>query len=72
MNDTYLGFSSDEIAGFVRHVIGGLGGAGIAVGGLDPTSWQTIAGALAAIAAVGWSVLSKRSAKTDSVSTGAK
>jgi hypothetical protein len=63
MNETYMGFSVDEITGFVRHVLTTAGGGLAVTGGLDPTAWQTIAGAVAAMVGVVWSVMAKRAVK---------
>jgi hypothetical protein len=50
----------DIVAGIIRHVLTMAGGALIAAGYLTSDQWTTIAGALAVIIGVVWSVISKR------------
>ena len=51
---------NDIIAGFIRHVLTAAGGALVAGGYLTSDEWTTIAGAVAVLVGVVWSVLSKR------------
>jgi hypothetical protein len=52
----------DIIAGIIRHLLTAAGGALVAGGYLTSDQWTTIAGALAIIVGVVWSVISKRAA----------
>jgi hypothetical protein len=51
---------NDVIAGLIRHVLTAAGGALVAGGYLTSDEWTTIAGALAVLVGVVWSVMSKR------------
>jgi hypothetical protein len=50
----------DVLSGLIRHVLTTAGGALVAAGYLTSDQWATIAGALAVIIGVVWSVISKR------------
>jgi tetrahydromethanopterin S-methyltransferase subunit D len=50
----------DVVSGIIRHVLTTAGGALVAAGYLTSDQWTTIAGALAVIIGVVWSVISKR------------
>jgi hypothetical protein len=50
----------DILSGIIRHVLTTVGGALVAAGYLTSDQWTTIAGALAVIIGVVWSVISKR------------
>jgi hypothetical protein len=50
----------EAISGIVRHVLTTAGGALVAAGYLTSEQWTTIAGALAVIISVVWSVMAKR------------
>lgn len=52
--------NADEVAGVVRALLAGLGGAAVASGKADPTTVETVAGAASVLAAAGWSVWAKR------------
>lgn len=52
-------FSSDEVQGFLRHVLTTVGGGAIVTGNFDPTQWQTIVGGVVAVGGVVWSWASK-------------
>lgn len=53
-------FSSDEVQGIVRHVITVLAGSLVTHGYIASAQAETLAGAIATILAVAWSVYSKR------------
>ena len=50
----------DAISGLIRHFLTTAGGGLVAAGYLTSEQWATIAGALAVIIGVVWSVISKR------------
>lgn len=50
----------EQVAGIVRALIAGLGGAAVASGKADPATVETIAGASAMLGAAGWSIWAKR------------
>ena len=50
----------DVVSGIIRHVLTTAGGALVAAGYLTSDQWTTIAGALAVIIGVVWSIISKR------------
>lgn len=50
----------DQIAGIVRALIAGLGGAAVVAGKADPVAVETVAGAASILGAAGWSILAKR------------
>ena len=52
------------IAGLIRHIITILGGGLVAKGHIDETGIETVAGAIAVIIGMAWSVWSKRKAKS--------
>jgi hypothetical protein len=52
------------VAGFIRHALTALGGALVGAGYFTNDEWTSIAGALAVLVGVVWSVISKRSAAT--------
>jgi len=51
---------NDIIAGFIRHALTAAGGALVAGGYLTSDEWAIIAGALAILVGVVWSVIAKR------------
>jgi hypothetical protein len=51
---------NDQIAGIVRHVLTSLGGALVAGGYLTSEEWTAVAGALAVLIGLVWSILAKR------------
>ena len=51
---------NDVIAGLIRHALTAAGGALVTGGYLTSDEWTTIAGALAVLVGVVWSVMSKR------------
>lgn len=51
---------NDMIASFIRHALTAAGGALVAGGYLTSDEWATIAGGLAVLVGVVWSVISKR------------
>ena len=51
---------NDQIAGVVRHVLTSLGGALVAGGYLTSEEWTAVAGALAVLIGIVWSILVKR------------
>jgi hypothetical protein len=53
----------DQVAGIIRHLLTTVGGALVAAGYLTSAEWTTIAGALAVIIGVVWSIITKRLAK---------
>jgi hypothetical protein len=55
---------NDVIAGIIRHVLTAAGGALVAGGYLTSDEWATIAGALAVLVGVVWSVIAKRITNT--------
>jgi hypothetical protein len=61
---------NDQVAGIVRHVLTSLGGALVAGGYLTSEEWTAIAGALAVLIGVIWSILAKRA--TGAAKTGAQ
>lgn len=50
----------DVVSGIIRNVLTAAGGALVAGGYLTSDQWTTIAGALAVIVGVVWSVIAKR------------
>lgn len=52
--------NSDEVDGIIRHIFTGIGGSTVVANNFDPTQWQTIAGAVAAVLGVLLSVANKR------------
>lgn len=56
--------NSDEFDGIVRHVLTTVGGATFVTGNMDPTQWQTIAGAVTALVGVAWSLANKKYMRT--------
>ena len=60
----------DIIAGIIRHLLTAAGGVFVAGGYLTSDQWATIAGALAIIVGVVWSVISKRVASDPSGTSG--
>jgi hypothetical protein len=60
----------DIIAGIIRHLLTAAGGVFVAGGYLTSDQWATIAGALAIIVGVVWSVISKRAASDPSGTSG--
>ena len=58
----------DEVfAGLIRHALTALGGALVAAGYMTSEEWATIAGALAVLVGVVWSVISKRIANSRTI-----
>ncbi|MGH6864629.1 MAG: hypothetical protein ACREDO_00225 [Methyloceanibacter sp.] len=51
---------TDAISGLLRHLLTTIGGGLVAAGYLTSEQWTTIAGALAVIIGVVWSVISSR------------
>ena len=51
---------NDIVAGLIRHALTTLGGVLVGAGYLTSDEWTTIAGALAILIGVVWSVISKR------------
>jgi hypothetical protein len=64
-------FNSDEVQGFIRHLMTTAGGGAIVTGNFDPTQWQTVVGAVVSVAGVFWSIASKRAAKNPPAATDA-
>jgi hypothetical protein len=60
----------DIIAGIIRHLLTAAGGVLVAGGYLTSDQWTTIAGALAIIVGVVWSVIAKRAASDPSGTSG--
>lgn len=56
--------NSDEFDGIIRHIFTTAGGSAVVMSNFDPTQWQTIAGGVAAVVGVLWSVASKRYLKS--------
>jgi hypothetical protein len=52
--------NSDEFDGLVRHILTTVGGMTLVTGNMDPSQWQTIAGAVATLLGVAWSVANKK------------
>jgi hypothetical protein len=52
--------NSDEFDGLVRHILTTVGGMTLVTGHMDPSQWQTIAGAVATLLGVAWSVANKK------------
>jgi hypothetical protein len=51
---------NDQIAGIVRHLLTTVGGALVAAGYLTSDEWTAVAGALAIVIGVVWSIITKR------------
>lgn len=54
--------TGDMLSGLIRHALTVLGGVFITKGYLDATMLEALAGAVATIAGVGWSIFVKRAA----------
>lgn len=55
-----FGVTSDVVSGFVRHILTTFGGAVVTNGYLTEADWTTVAGGIAIMAGVGWSMISKK------------
>jgi uncharacterized membrane protein len=62
-----IGMINEVVAGFIRHAITALGGALVAAGYVNSEEWATIAGALAVLVGVVWSVIAKRIANSRTI-----
>ena len=51
---------NDQVAGIVRHILTSVGGALVAAGYLTSDEWTAVAGALAVLIGVVWSIITKR------------
>lgn len=55
--------TNEEVAGVLRALLAGLGGAAVASGKADPMTVETIVGAASVLGAAGWSLWAKRRAR---------
>ncbi len=55
-----MNMTPEQIAGMIRALVAGIGGAAVASGAADAAAVESVAGAAAIIGAAGWSVWSKR------------
>lgn len=55
---------NEVVAGLIRHVLTALGGALVGAGYVTSEEWVAIAGALAVLVGVVWSVITKRVANS--------
>jgi uncharacterized membrane protein len=62
-----MGMINEFVAGLIRHAITALGGALVAAGYVNSEEWATIAGALAVLVGVVWSVIAKRIANSRAI-----
>jgi hypothetical protein len=51
---------NDQIAGIIRHILTSMGGALVAAGYLTSDEWTAVAGALAVLIGIVWSIITKR------------
>jgi hypothetical protein len=58
---------NNQIAGIVRHILTSVGGALVAAGYLTSDEWTAVAGALAVLIGVAWSIITKRLANAAGV-----
>jgi hypothetical protein len=56
--------NEEQVAGLIRHVLTTAGGIAVAIGWTDDGTVAAIAGAVATIAGIAWSIWAKRRPKT--------
>lgn len=54
------GMNQTELMGLIRHVVTVFGGGLITNGYVSSEDWQMVAGAIAAVAGIAWSIYQKR------------
>jgi hypothetical protein len=61
---------NDKTAGIIRHALSSVGGALVAAGYLTSDEWTAIAGGLAIVIGVVWSIIAKRFTNISGIGNG--